>query len=269
MARKQAAEQTCRNRSTGGSTAAQDPNYLVISDLTPLNEVLKIFKLAYSHLMIAASFTDAATGRVLTPDEMSRWAADDPNGPRPQPFRSTFTGVITLEDVIEEVIDYEIVDEHDLYKSNDTKAINDRVRCACACSPPPAHVLPLLYHDASLRLMRPCQGQAINALNGVFCKHLRQHCVRRSAAKAINGARRHPSSGVCMRSAIGDSRVQATICPACVSATGDGGAGCAAGHCQVPDAVRTQGARAEPADATRGERDHGISHQPRPPLFHL
>lgn len=51
----------CRNR---GSADDQRPNFLVISDLTPLNEVLSIFKQSYSHLMIAASFTEAATGQV-------------------------------------------------------------------------------------------------------------------------------------------------------------------------------------------------------------
>jgi hypothetical protein len=139
----------CSNRAAG-STSAQT-NFYVVSDLTPLSEVLAIFKQSYSHLMVAASFQDAETGAVLTPAEMAAWVSDTTKAVggnsgggdatekvvRPGPFTSTFTGVITLEDVIEEVIDHEIVDEHDRYKSNDTKAINDKARarrtCACPC----------------------------------------------------------------------------------------------------------------------------------------
>ena len=94
--------------------------------------MLAIFKSSFSHLMIAASFSDLGTGHVLTPAQMSSWVADGLSSARPKPFTSAFTGVITLEDVIEEVIDHEIVDETDRYKSNDTKAINDRVRTAFA-----------------------------------------------------------------------------------------------------------------------------------------
>lgn len=120
----------CRNRSSGSTDQeAANSNFLVISDLTPLNEVLSIFKLSYSHLMIAASFVDATTQQKLTPEEMSRWVAEDPNVEKPGPFTATLTGVITLEDVIEEVIDHEIVDEHDQYMSNDTKSLSDQV-CA-------------------------------------------------------------------------------------------------------------------------------------------
>lgn len=63
---------------------------------------------------------------MLRPEDMAAWASDDPNAPKPPPFTSTFTGVITLEDVIEEVIDHEIVDEHDQYKSNRDFAPNEK-----------------------------------------------------------------------------------------------------------------------------------------------
>ena len=138
----------CRNRAP--SLADNESNFFVISDLTPLSEVLAIFKQATSHLMIAASFRDAESGAVLTPVEMAAWVSSSTGAGRPGPFTSTFTGVITLEDVIEEVIDHEIVDEHDRYKSNDTKDVNDKARrrglpCrpAATCTRPSActHVL--------------------------------------------------------------------------------------------------------------------------------
>jgi hypothetical protein len=96
---------------------SEHPNFLVISDLTPLNQVLSIFKKSYSHLMIAATFTDATTGAVLTPEEMASWASKDPDAPSPPPFTSRFTGVISLEDVLEQVIDHKIMDEKDRFRA--------------------------------------------------------------------------------------------------------------------------------------------------------
>ncbi|GMH40825.1 hypothetical protein BSKO_08729 [Bryopsis sp. KO-2023] len=61
-----------------------------ISDMTKLHDVLNIFKTSYTHLMVAR---------------------DDKS--------NEVTGVITLEDVIEEVMKTEIIDETDNYVNND------------------------------------------------------------------------------------------------------------------------------------------------------
>lgn len=171
-------------RNRPANSALTESNFFVVSDLTPLSEVLAIFKSSFSHLMIAASFSDLATGAVLTPAQMASWVADGSSSSRPQPFTSTFTGVITLEDVIEEVIDHEIVDEHDRYKSNDTKALNDRVRRRWRRAPrAPAPLALLCLADASVLAgppPLPAWSASVEAMmHGVRCSW---HCLLPVAA---------------------------------------------------------------------------------------
>eukprot|EP01024_Parvocaulis_polyphysoides_P010812 TRINITY_DN1379_c1_g2_i1.p1 TRINITY_DN1379_c1_g2~~TRINITY_DN1379_c1_g2_i1.p1 ORF type:complete len:503 (+),score=72.33 TRINITY_DN1379_c1_g2_i1:77-1510(+) len=83
-----------------------------ILDTTSLNDVFRMFKMSYSHIMIAVRLTDQSAM---------------PNGGNinNQTFLSSakkqVTGIITLEDVLEEVIQAEIVDESDMFVSNDSQ----------------------------------------------------------------------------------------------------------------------------------------------------
>jgi hypothetical protein len=117
----------CRNRAADTG----HPNFLVISDLTPLNQVFSIFKKSFSHLMIAATFEDASTGAILTPEEMAAWASHAPAASSPPPFTSRFTGIITLEDVLEQVIDHQILDEQDALRTSRNFTPSDKVRHKC------------------------------------------------------------------------------------------------------------------------------------------
>ena len=80
-----------------------------VADHTRLHEILSLFKHNCSHLMVAmANEGEPESGKHLKPR----------NGRGPLFVDVTATGVITLEDVIEEIIDDEIVDESDQYRDN-------------------------------------------------------------------------------------------------------------------------------------------------------
>eukprot|EP01094_Clydonella_sp_ATCC50884_P029205 TRINITY_DN9064_c0_g2_i2.p1 TRINITY_DN9064_c0_g2~~TRINITY_DN9064_c0_g2_i2.p1 ORF type:complete len:514 (+),score=231.20 TRINITY_DN9064_c0_g2_i2:349-1890(+) len=72
----------------------------VFSD-TPLNEMLKEFKAGQSHIAVVRHVNDKGDG---------------------DPFYEN-TGIITLEDVIEEILQEEIVDETDVYQDNTSKTV--------------------------------------------------------------------------------------------------------------------------------------------------
>jgi len=92
-----------------------------VIDTTPLNEAMSLFQKSHIHLMIAVklmtTFDEMNGLTVASPTSFGGKRLDD----LPQATRQV-TGIITLEDVLEEVIKAEIVDEHDNYISNNKGA---------------------------------------------------------------------------------------------------------------------------------------------------
>eukprot|EP01023_Acetabularia_acetabulum_P016613 TRINITY_DN18204_c0_g1_i1.p1 TRINITY_DN18204_c0_g1~~TRINITY_DN18204_c0_g1_i1.p1 ORF type:complete len:701 (-),score=110.20 TRINITY_DN18204_c0_g1_i1:329-2431(-) len=83
-----------------------------ILDTTSLNDVFRMFKMSYSHIMIAVRLTDQSqmpSGGNINNQTFLTSA------------KKQVTGIITLEDVLEEVIQAEIVDESDMFVSNDSQ----------------------------------------------------------------------------------------------------------------------------------------------------
>ena len=89
-----------------------------IPDSTPLNEVMNLFKQSQIHLMFAVRMkTIPEKGVIVHADSMHKLISSmEPAGV--EPGNRFITGIITLEDVLEEVINAEIVDEHDNFVSN-------------------------------------------------------------------------------------------------------------------------------------------------------
>lgn len=91
-----------------------------VLDSTPLDECFKTFKTTYNHMLVAVSLkhyhNEADVGYTETDSNILLQA------------ERVISGVITLEDVLEEVIQAEIVDESDQYMSNDmqTKIVMNR-----------------------------------------------------------------------------------------------------------------------------------------------
>jgi len=94
-------------------------NVRFVLDTTPLNEVMSLFQKSHIHLMIAVRIVttfDEINGLDLASLKNSAVFTDIPQATR------RMTGIITLEDVLEEVIKAEIVDEHDTFVANNMGA---------------------------------------------------------------------------------------------------------------------------------------------------
>eukprot|EP00873_Tetraselmis_striata_P042726 jgi/Tetstr1/462990/TSEL_007930.t2 len=84
-----------------------------VLDSTPLDECFKTFKTSYNHMLMAVSLKKH--------ESESDVAYSETDSNILLQAERTISGVITLEDVLEEVIQAEIVDESDQYMSNDMK----------------------------------------------------------------------------------------------------------------------------------------------------
>eukprot|EP01026_Neomeris_dumetosa_P005709 TRINITY_DN11688_c0_g2_i1.p2 TRINITY_DN11688_c0_g2~~TRINITY_DN11688_c0_g2_i1.p2 ORF type:complete len:448 (+),score=35.26 TRINITY_DN11688_c0_g2_i1:2-1345(+) len=83
-----------------------------ILDTTTLNDVFRMFRMSYQHIMIAVKLLDST--------QMPK-GGNINNQTFLEDAKKVVTGIITLEDVLEEVIQQEIIDESDVFISNESQ----------------------------------------------------------------------------------------------------------------------------------------------------